>query len=582
MKNLNLKLSKIFAFVTSVFLILALASCSELFSDPEKTGSVSFSLSPEVARAVTSSRSLSGYSFDKTTDFSLKDDDDPNTYIFTVSLSGDYSETQYKSYTEAEFDSLGNGKTITSLGNDSTITFNEIPVGSKVKATVTISITDSTGTYPWYEGTSDTKEILEGTNSIDLKITKKQYTCKFNVYIKGELSSEYSKTLTGDLLSIDEQLANNVQSISEALMEKGYVLNQDKDKLDAWMPKLTGTSTLESSIYFDLPGSTETVPTKCKIEFYLQGDDGNYAPSSTYPAVEFDLPENYDESSIKEFTENEVVDTIVDISLAGYATNNEKTDASINAPEISGDYIVIKFYFDKATGEPGKEEPGVDEPGVDEPGNVYFDKAEEEPSQEEPEAKTIKICFRFQNGEGEYAANDEIPDITMTFVEADEWSAKISENAVKAVEQGYILNEEKTDKEPVLDGDAYFINVYFDKAEEEKANVGGVTVTLAKTSVTDEGTHVKLEVNETSDGLDFTATPVPYEDPETHEMVTVTVTKCMWIVENLTPEDGTDYHIPVHSLEYNKLGFGIKYVTCIVTIDGVEYSASTTFTVKAE
>jgi len=389
MKNLNLKLSKIFAFVTSVFLILALASCSELFSDPERTGSVSFSLSPEVARAVTSSRSLSGYSFDKTTDFSLKDDDDPNTYIFTVSLSGDYSETQYKSYTEAEFDSLGNGKTITSLGNDSTITFNEIPVGSKVKATVTISITDSTGTYPWYEGTSDTKEILEGTNSIDLKITKKQYTCKFNVYIKGAsgygLSSEYSKDLTGDLLAIDEKLVESLESLYETLLQKGYILNEEK--IDLWMPKLTGDSTLESSIYFDLPGSSEP------------GED------------------------------------------------------------------------EPGTDEPGKEEPGVDEPGVDEPGK------------DEPAAKTIKICFRFQNGEGEYAANDEIPDITMTFEEADEWSEKISENAVKAVEQGYILNEEKTDKEPVLEGDTYLVNIYFDKVKEESGQTGTVVIKEPKKKV---------------------------------------------------------------------------------------------------
>lgn len=248
MKNLNLKLSKIFAFVTSVFLILALASCSELFSDPEKTGSVSFSLSPEVARAIPS-RSLAGYSFDKDIDFSL-DDDDPNTYIFAVSLSGDYSETQYKSYTEAEF---------TSLGNDSTITFSEIPVGSKVKASVTLSIQDSTGTYPWYEGTSDSKEIVEGTNSLDIKITKKQYACKFNVYIKGEsdyeLSSEYSKTLTGDLMAIDEELVESLESLYETLLQKGYILNEEK--IDLWMPKLTGDSTLESSIYFDLSGSSE-------------------------------------------------------------------------------------------------------------------------------------------------------------------------------------------------------------------------------------------------------------------------------------------------------------------------------------
>lgn len=368
MKNLNLKLSKIFAFITSVFLILALASCSELFSDPEKTGSVSFSLSPEVARAIPS-RSLAGYSFDKDIDFSL-DDDDPNTYIFAVSLSGDYSETQYKSYTEAEF---------TSLGNDSTITFSEIPVGSKVKASVTLSIKDSTGTYPWYEGTSDSKEIVEGTNSLDIKITKKQYVCKFNVYIKGEsdyeLSSEYSKTLTGDLIAIDEKLVESLESLYEPLLQKGYILNEEK--IDLWMPKLTGDSTLESSIYFDLPGSSEPGedepgedepekdPTKLKFEFYLQGDDGNYAQSDDYPAVDFDITEDYDDEQLENLVKEKITEYALKIAIEGYTVNDEKTDASIEDMEIIDDCIVVKFYLDKdkAEDEPGEDEPGEDEPG---------------------------------------------------------------------------------------------------------------------------------------------------------------------------------------------------------------------------
>ena len=373
MKNLNLKLSKIFAFVTSVFLILALASCSELFSDPEKTGSVSFSLSPEVARAIPS-RSLAGYSFDKDIDFSL-DDDDPNTYIFAVSLSGDYSETQYKSYTEAEF---------TSLGNDSTITFSEIPVGSKVKASVTLSIQDSTGTYPWYEGTSDSKEIVEGTNSLDIKITKKQYACKFNVYIKGEsdyeLSSEYSKTLTGDLMAIDEELVESLESLYETLLQKGYILNEEK--IDLWMPKLTGDSTLESSIYFDLSGSSEPGedepgedepgedepekdPTKLKFEFYLQGDDGNYTQSDDYPAVDFDITEDYDDEQLENLVKEKITEYALQIAIEGYTVNDEKTDASIEDMEIIDDCIVVKFYLDKdkAEDEPGEDEPGEDEPG---------------------------------------------------------------------------------------------------------------------------------------------------------------------------------------------------------------------------
>jgi hypothetical protein len=125
--------------------------------------------------------------------------------------------------------------------------------------------------------------------------------------------------------------------------------------------------------------------------------------------------------------------------------------------------------------------------------NVYFDKAEEEPSQEEPAAKTIKICFRFQNGEGEYAANDEIPDITMTLDEAGEWSdtdkwsekidGLITEYAVKALMLGYIPNAEKSEKEPVLEGDTYLVNIYFDKVKEESGQTGTVVIKEPKKKV---------------------------------------------------------------------------------------------------
>ena len=480
MKNLNLKLSKIFAFVTSVFLILALASCSELFSDPEKTGSVSFSLSPEVARAIPS-RNLAGYSFDKDIDFSL-DDDDPNTYIFAVSLSGDYSETQYKSYTEAEF---------TSLGNDSTITFSEIPVGSKVKASVTLSIKDSTGTYPWYEGTSDSKEIVEGTNSIDLKITKKQYACKFNVYIKGdsdyELSSEYSKTLTGDLMAIDENLVESLESLYETLLQKGYILNEEK--IDLWMPKLTGDSTLESSIYFDLPGSSEPGedepekdPTKLKFEFYLQGDDGNYTQSDDYPAVDFDITEDYDDEQLENLVKEKITEYALKIAIEGYTVNDEKTDASIEDMEIIDDCIVVKFYLDKDKAE---DEPGEDEPGEDEPG--------EEPT------KTV--------------------------------------------------------------------------------TVGGITVTLAETSVTDEGENVTLEVTPSADKIVLTVTP--------SAALMDKVGSCNWNIEGLNSgksiEGGKEYTLL--STDIESLDAGIHHVTVSFDVAGDDnspYSASTTFTVTAE
>ncbi len=222
--------------------------------------------------------------------------------------------------------------------------------------------------------------------------------------------------------------------------------------------------------------------------------------------------------------------------------------------EIIDDCIVVKFYLDK-------------------------DKAEDEPGEDEPEAKTIKICFRFQNGEGEYAANDEIPDITMTFEEAGEWSEKISENAVKAVEQGYILNEEKTDKEPVLEGDAYFINVYFDKAEEDKATIGGITVTLAEFDTTDLGANFTMSEEEGADGsITLTATQDPVVADYSYQ----------WFIDG-NPVDGATAVAYTWTAEMlNNLGTGVHDVTLMITFSaggGAEpehYSARTTFTVTAE
>jgi len=211
----------------------------------------------------------------------------------------------------------------------------------------------------------------------------------------------------------------------------------------------------------------------------------------------------------------------------------------------------------------------------------YIKPESQEPEEpEEPEAKTIKICFRFQNGEGEYAAIEEIPDISMTFEEADEWSEKINglieENTVKAVVLGYKLNEEKTEKEPELDGDAYFVNVYFDKAEKEKANVGGVTVTLAEFDTTDLGANFTMSEEKGADGsITLTATQDPVESGYSYQ----------WFIDgNLVAGEIAPAY--TWTAEKLNLGTGVHDVTLMITFTSGEktesYSAKTTFTVKAE
>ena len=126
----------------------------------------------------------------------------------------------------------------------------------------------------------------------------------------------------------------------------------------------------------------------------------------------------------------------------------------------------------------------------------------------------------------------------------------------------------------VLSDEYEGIAATFTVTVEATSTSSGIKVTLAETSTTDEGENVTLEFEETSDGLDFTATP----------KTGTTVTNYMWIVEGLTPESGNEgganYHIPAS--KYEELGFGVYHVTCIVTIDGEEYSVQKTFTLTSE
>ncbi|MDY6397427.1 MAG: hypothetical protein SPL22_06810 [Treponema sp.] len=126
----------------------------------------------------------------------------------------------------------------------------------------------------------------------------------------------------------------------------------------------------------------------------------------------------------------------------------------------------------------------------------------------------------------------------------------------------------------VLSDECEGIAATFTVTVEATSTSSGIKVTLAETSTTDEGENVTLEFEETSDGLDFTATP----------KTGTTVTNYMWIIEGLTPESGNEgganYNIPAS--KYEELGFGVHHVTCVVTIDGEDYSVNTTFTLTAE
>ncbi len=183
MKNLFSKIISIFA--VSALLSIALVSCADI--DSKESGSVSFSLSPELAKAVLGAGRSARAETDPPT--GVTEDPEEKPYRISVVMSGDKNETQSEEFTEKDWKDISNGgKTAP------TFTFNDIRVGSEIVVSATIYYgTGERLVWPCMTGSSDTVKINEGENPVSFNVHKLAMVNLYNNTESGETISDISK-----------------------------------------------------------------------------------------------------------------------------------------------------------------------------------------------------------------------------------------------------------------------------------------------------------------------------------------------------------------------------------------------------
>ena len=200
MKNLFSRFVSILTL--SALLSFVLSSCSDINNG--ESASVSFSISPELAKAVLgagrSARAgddITGESSDTSIDpTAQKDVTEIGSYRIEVSISGAINETQTKTFSASEWSAIAAGK-----GGNSTFTFNEIPVGSEILASVTIYL-DTGGHLVWPCMTGSTTKIINaGENLVPVNVHK---LAKVNIYNNIDTVEEISNISQLDVYALSE------------------------------------------------------------------------------------------------------------------------------------------------------------------------------------------------------------------------------------------------------------------------------------------------------------------------------------------------------------------------------------------
>ena len=238
MKNSFQRIRAIFALVAGFFFAFLLASCADFSGSA--TGSVSFSLSPELVKAVSKSSraAVSGEDdvVSEGSDESSTDTDNQNEesssekIVLDISLKGDYSDSKHESFSIEDwynkYDDVD--KTESGSGNSSgieTITFDNIPVGSKVYATVDVyseyTYNGRTDTTHMLTGTSPSVTIAAGQNAVALNVHSLKY---FAIY----MNTDTGETIT-DIDKIDLYLIPSSDELAEELL--AYAKKDDNDSL---------------------------------------------------------------------------------------------------------------------------------------------------------------------------------------------------------------------------------------------------------------------------------------------------------------------------------------------------------------
>ena len=148
MKNCNSKIQKIFALLLSVMFIFV--SCSDIFSGREETGSVTFSLSPELIQAVSNACRAADDDIapsDEPTVTEQEGEKKDGKYKFEIEIGG-------KGYNKSDFRSADDLEKL----KGEVFHFDNIPVGAKIYAEAKISAVEEN---LYWRGKSEEK-IIEG------------------------------------------------------------------------------------------------------------------------------------------------------------------------------------------------------------------------------------------------------------------------------------------------------------------------------------------------------------------------------------------------------------------------------------
>ena len=239
-------MKKLFSRVISIFAVFALISCGLIScSDIEnnESGSVSFSISPDLAKAVLDTgRSLRAET-DPTVVPSANESTSP--YRIEVSLSGGRAETKRHSYTESEWQAIADkSESVKGKENVTSFTFDNIPVGTQIAISATIFYArDVQHDYPCMAGKSATLEIQQGDNPVSFNVHRlamfnlecssdEEITgiSKLNVYAL-DSESEKASSLLEILKSADSSSESDAELFEKLEAEKSIYSYDDKPDL---------------------------------------------------------------------------------------------------------------------------------------------------------------------------------------------------------------------------------------------------------------------------------------------------------------------------------------------------------------
>ena len=212
-------------------------SCSDIFSGREETGSVTFSLSPELIQAVSNAcRAIEGdaASSDEGTLIEQENDVPPEQfenknegkYKFEISIEG----RAYKAY---DFKSADD---VTEL-KGKIFRFDNIPVGEKIYAEAKISAAEENIQWPIMKGKSEEKVIEAGENTLSFNLHKLAKCSVYNTTETGESLGEIERISVYAFPSSSEK----AKEISELLVADTELNDlKIKSKLDSSKDNLVG------------------------------------------------------------------------------------------------------------------------------------------------------------------------------------------------------------------------------------------------------------------------------------------------------------------------------------------------------